>query len=51
MSMTMIEVRQQNRFGLEYFVVMINGVEHASFWSPQAAERLAKRLLGKVGAL
>ena len=48
MSMSLIEVKSENRFGLEYFVVCINGVEHASFWSPQKAEQVAKRLLNKV---
>lgn len=48
-GMSLIEVKQENRFGLEYFVVCINGVEHASFWSPQKAEQVAKRLLNKTG--
>lgn len=40
----LIEVKSENRFGLEYFVVLVNGVEHASFWSPQKAESVANRL-------
>jgi hypothetical protein len=44
----LIEVKSENRFGLEYFVVKINGVEHASFWSPQKAQAVASRLLNKV---
>ena len=45
----LIEVKREVRFGLEYFVVCVNGTEYASFWSPQKAENVAKRLLSRLG--
>ncbi len=47
--MKLIDLKSEVRLGLEVWVVRINGVEHCSHWSPQAAERVVQRLLGKVG--
>jgi hypothetical protein len=49
-SMKLVDVKQTTRFGLEYFVVLINGTEHASYWSKQHADTHAIRLLNKLSS-
>lgn len=47
----MIDVVTEVRFGLEVWVVRLNGIEHASYWSPQMAEAHARRMTAKVHGL
>jgi hypothetical protein len=44
----LIDVVTDVRCGLEVWIVRVNGVEHASYWSPQMAEAHARRLTAKV---